>query len=120
MKNGKYEAALMTLIPSNPKEWQGSHIELLTATNTIDNLTDTIARDAAAMGKKFTSFSEEMLTRGDGWSPMGYSTLRDLEVNIAKLEVHKTYLINLLRAFLGKDGVKAFRDALSRENPEAV
>lgn len=120
MKNGKYEAALMTLIPSNPKEWQGTHIELLTATNTIDSLTDTIARDAAAMGKKFTAFSEEMLTRGDGWSPMGYSTLRDLEVNIAKLEVHKTYLINLLRAFLGKDGVKAFRDALSRENPEAM
>lgn len=112
MASGKYETALMTLIPSNPKEWNPGHVELLTVTNTIDYLTDEIIRDSESMAKKFTNFANEMATRGDGWSPMGYSTLRDLEVNIAKLEVHKTYLANLLRLVLGPKGHVTFRDAL--------
>lgn len=112
MNNGKYETALMTLIPSNPKEWTPSHVELLTAANSIDYLTDTIVRDSVSTARKFTTFAEEMTTRGDGWSPMGYSTLRDLEVNIAKLEVHKTYLTNLLRLTFGPNGFKDFTTAL--------
>lgn len=112
MKNGKYETALMTLIPSNSKEWTPSHIELLTAANSIDYLTDAIVRDSQSMARKFTTFADEMATRGDGWTPMGYSALRDLEVNIAKLEVHKAYLTNLLRLTFGPNGFKDFTTAL--------
>lgn len=112
MANGKYETAIMTLIPTNPKEWIHGHIDLITAANHVDHLTDEIIRDSESMGKKFTSFANEMAARGDGWSPMGYSTLRDLERNIAKLEVHKTYLANLLRLVLGPKGHVTFRDAL--------
>jgi hypothetical protein len=115
MKNGKYEAALMTLIPAGAKEWSADHIDLLDAAGNIDNLTDTIVRDAALLAKRFASFSEEMATRGDGWSPMGYSTLRDLEVNIAKLEVHKTYFRTLLRGLGGAKLLSAFNEALTGE-----
>ena len=115
MANGKYETALMTLIPSNPQEWNNGHIELLTAAGTIDRLTDDIIRDSKYMAKKFTNFSEEMEVRGEGWSPMGFSTLRDLELNTAKLEVHKSYLSNLLRHTLGPNGFKDFTKVLSAE-----
>ena len=112
MANGKYETALMTLIPTRPKEWTSSHVALIAAANHIDYLTDTIIRDSESMAKKFTNFANEMATRGDGWSPMGYSTLRDLEVNIAKLEVNKNYFITLLRLAFGPKGHVTFRDAL--------
>jgi len=115
MAKGKYETALMTLIPADPKEWNPGHIELLTVSNTIDYLTDVIIRDSESMARKFTNFANEMSNLGDGWSPMGWSTLRDLEVNIAKLEVHKAHLANLLRLTLGPNGFRDFTKALSAE-----
>jgi hypothetical protein len=113
MTNGKYETALMTFIPSNPQEWNPDHIELLTTAGTIDRLTDDIIRDSKYMAKKFTNFSEEMEVRGGGWSPMGGSTLRDLELNTAKLEVHKSYLATLLRMNFGPNGFKDFIKTLN-------
>lgn len=109
MKNtGKYEAALMTMIPSNSKKWTPTHIELLTAASTVDRLTDSIVDDSRRMAQKFESYATEVETRGEGWSPMGYSTLRDLEINIAKLEVHKEYLRVMVRATFGIDIAKDF------------
>ena len=109
MKNtGKYETALMTLIPNHPKEWTPTHIELLTAAGVVDNLTDRIIDDSRRMAQKFEAYATEVEARGEGWSPMGYSTLRDMEVNIAKLEVHKDYFWVLLRGAYGKDVAKEF------------
>ncbi len=113
MANGKYETALMTLIPTDPKEWNPGHIELLTATNTVDYLTDQLIRDSMSMARKFEAYASDMEVRGDGWSPMGYSTLRDIEINSAKLEVHKSVLANILRMTLGPNGFKDFTKALS-------
>ena len=126
MANGKYETALMTLIPSNPKEWNHGHTELLAATNKVDYLTDQLIRDSKSMAQKFEAYAIDMEARGDGskfslppflnlWSPMGYSTLRNIEINSAKLEVHKTHLANLLRMTLGPNGFKDFTEALSAE-----
>jgi hypothetical protein len=109
MKNtGKYETALMTLIPTSPKEWTSTHVEMLTAAATVDNLTDRIVDDSRRMAKKFESYATEVEARGEGWSPLGYSTLRDMEINIAKLEVHKDYLRVLVRSAYGKDVAKDF------------
>ena len=109
MKNtGKYETALMTLIPNHPKEWTSTHVEMLTAANTVDSLTDRIVDDSRRMAQKFESYAFDVETRGEGWSPLGYSTLRDMEINIAKLEVHKEYLRVLLRGAYGKDALKDF------------
>ena len=109
MKNtGKYEAALMTMIPSNPKEWTSTHVELLAAANTVDSLTDRIVDDSRRMAQKFESYAFDVEARGEGWSPLGYSTLRDMEINIAKLEVHRDYLRVLLRGAYGRDVVKDF------------
>ena len=58
MANGKYETALMTLIPSIPKEWNNGHGAMYAAAGTIDRLTDDIIRDSKYMAKKFTSFDE--------------------------------------------------------------
>jgi hypothetical protein len=113
MANGKYETALMTLIPSNPKEWNKGHIELIAAAGTIDRLTDEIIRDSKSMARKFEAYAIDMEARGEGWSPMGYSTLRDIEINSAKLEVHESHLSNLLRLTLGTTGPLDFIDALN-------
>ena len=115
MANGKYETALMTLIPSNPKEWNHGHIELLATATTVDYLTDQLIRDSKSMARKFEAYAIDMETLGAGWSPMGYSTLRDIEVNSAKLEVHKTHFTNLLRLTLGPNGFKDFTKVLSAE-----
>ena len=109
MKNtGKYEMAIMTLVPSSPKEWTDKHLDLLTAAATVDNLMDRIVDDSRRMAKKFESYATEVEARGEGWSPLGYSTLRDMETNIAKLEVHKDYLRVLVRSAYGKDVAKDF------------
>jgi hypothetical protein len=113
MANGKYETALMTLIPSNPKEWNKGHIELLTTAGTIDRLTEEIIRDSKSMARKFEAYAIDMEARGEGWSPMGYSTLRDIEINSAKLEVHESHLSNLLRLTLGTTGSLDFTEALN-------
>jgi hypothetical protein len=98
MKNGKYEAALKDYIPANVKEWQPIHVELLTAAGTIDRLTADIIRDSKNLGEKFTRYAEEVELRGEGWSPLGYSSLRDLDLNIERIAVHKEYFHNLLRS----------------------
>jgi len=109
MKNtGKYETAITTLIPNHPKEWTPTHVELLTAASTVDNLTDRIVDDSRRMAQKFEAYATEVETRGEGWSPLGYSTLRDMEINIAKLEVHKEYLRMMVRTAYGKDALKDF------------
>lgn len=115
MANGKYETALRTLIPTDPKEWNPGHIELLTVSNTVDYLTDQLIRDSKSMARKFEAYAIDMEARGDGWLPMGYSTLRDIEINSAKLEVHKAHLANLLRLTLGPNGFKDFTKVLSAE-----
>jgi len=98
MKNGKYETALKDYIPANVNEWQPIHVELLTAAGTIDRLTADIIRDSKNLGEKFTRYAEEVELRGEGWSPLGYSSLRDLDLNTAQLAVHKEYFHNLLRS----------------------
>jgi hypothetical protein len=98
MKNGKYETALTDYIPANVKEWQPIHVELLTAAGTIDRLTADIIRDSKNLSEKFARYAEEVELRGEGWSPLGYSSLRDLDLNIAQLAVHKEYFKNLLRS----------------------
>jgi hypothetical protein len=120
MKRGKYETIVTDFIPSNPKDWKPDHVELLTCASTIDDLTSRIIRDSQTMSKKFASFADEMTIRGEGWSPTGHSTFRDIEINIAKLEVHKSYIINLIRATLGQDGVKVFREALANATEVAA
>ena len=97
MKNGKYETALADYIPANVKEWQPIHVELLTAAWTIDRLTADIIRDSKNLSEKFARYAEEVELRGEGWSPMGYSSHRDLDLNIERIAVHKEYFRNLLR-----------------------
>lgn len=108
MANGKYETALMTFIPNHPKEWTSTHVDLLTAAAEVDNLAHKIVEDSRRMAQKFEAYATEVETRGEGWSPLGYSTLRDMEINIAKLEVHKEYLRMMVRGKYGKDSLKDF------------
>jgi hypothetical protein len=113
MNNGKYETALMTFIPSDPKEWNPAHIELLTAAGTIDRLTADIIRDSKSLSEKFARYAEEVELRGEGWDPMGYSSLRDLDLNIERVAVHKEYFHNLLRMTFGPNAHKTFVKALA-------
>ena len=122
MAKGKYETALMTLIPTDHKEWNPGHIELLTLTNAVDYLTDQLISDSKSMARRFEAYAIDMEARGEGWSPIlrrrgrrGNSTLRDIEINSAKLEVHKSHLANLLRLTLGPNGFKDFTKARSAE-----
>ena len=110
MKNGKYETALTDYIPANVKEWQPIHVELLTAAGTIDRLTADIIRDSKNLSEKFARYAEDVELRGEGWSPMGYSSLRDLDLNIAQLAVHKSTLRTMLRMI---DAHKAFAAILA-------
>jgi len=94
---GKYETALIEFIPKDSKEWTSLHVEMIAAATTIDNLTADIIRDSKNLSEKFARYAEEVELRGEGWSPLGYSSLRDLDLNIAQLAVHKEYFKNLLR-----------------------
>jgi len=107
---GKYETALMEFIPQDSKEWTSLHVEMIATATTIDNLTADIIRDSKNLGEKFTRYAEEVELRGEGWSPLGYSSLRDLDLNIAQLAVHKETLRTLLRMI---DAHKTFVKALA-------
>jgi len=104
---GKYETALQKYIPQEVKTWTPLHVELLTAASTIDRLTADIIRDSKSLSEKFARYAEEVELRGEGWSPLGYSSLRDLDLNIAQLAVHKEYFRNLLRT-LDPEAPKVF------------
>jgi hypothetical protein len=107
---GKYETALMEFIPKDSKMWTSLHVEMLATATTIDNLTADIIRDSKSLSEKFARYAEDVELRGDGWSPMGYSSLRDLDLNIAQLAVHKETLRTMLRMI---DVHKAFAKALA-------
>ena len=108
MANGKYETALMTLVPSLAKDWTSSDIALISAASEVDRLTDRIVQDSRSMALKFEAFAREVALRNEGWDPTGYSTIRDIAVNSAKLEVEKKNLISLVRLILGRDAAKDF------------
>jgi len=106
---GKYETALMEFIPQDSKMWTSLHVEMIATATTIDNLTADIIRDSKSLSEKFARYAEDV-DRGEGWSPMGYSSLRDLDLNIAQLAVHKETLRTMLRMI---DVHKAFAKALA-------
>jgi len=107
---GKYETALMEFIPQDSKEWTSLHVEMIATATTIDNLTADIIRDSKNLGEKFTRYAEDVELRGEGWSPLGYSSLRTMDLNIAQLAVHKETLRTMLRMI---DAHKAFAKALA-------
>ena len=114
MANGKYETALMTLIPARPKERTSSHVELLSLACEVDRLTDRIVQDSKSMSMKFESFAREVALRNEGWDPTGYSTIRDIAVNSAKLEVEKRHLISLIRLVNGREALSQFVSEVSK------
>jgi hypothetical protein len=107
---GKYETALMEFIPHDEKEWTSLHVEMIATATTIDNLTADIIRDSKNLSEKFARYAEEVELRGEGWSPMGFSSLRDIDLNTAQLAVHKSTLHTMLRMI---DTHKAFVKALA-------
>ena len=107
---GKYETALMEFIPQDSKEWTSLHVEMLATATTIDNLTADIIRDSKAMSTRFEAYAIDLELRGEGWSPMGYSTLRDIDLNTAQLAVHRSTLHTMLRMI---DAHKAFAATLA-------
>jgi len=107
---GKYETALMEFIPQDSKEWTSLHVEMITTATTIDNLTADIIRDSKTMSTRFEAYAIDLELRGEGLSPMGYSSLRDIDLNIAQLAVHKSTLHTMLRMI---DAHKAFVKALT-------
>lgn len=106
---GKYETALMEFIPQDSKEWTSLHVEMIATATTIDNLTADIIRDSKAMAARFEAYATDLALRGEGWSPMGFSSLRDIDLSTAQLAVHKSTLHTMLRMI---DAHKAFVKAL--------
>ncbi|NBV59380.1 MAG: hypothetical protein EBR68_06340, partial [Synechococcaceae bacterium WB4_2_0811] len=84
--------------------------ELLNAAGTIDRLTADIIRDSKAMSTRFEAYAIDLELRGEGWSPMSYSTLRDIDLNTAQLAVHRSTLHTMLRMI---DAHKAFAATLA-------
>ena len=106
--NGRYEAATLVLLPSTSKLWSEGHVDLLSAACEVDRLTDRIVEDSKYMARKFESYATEVAIRHEGWDPTGYSTIRDISMNTAKLECARRHFNSLLRLIFGKDAVKAF------------
>jgi len=109
---GRYETAVLNLLPSSPKTWEAGYVDLLSAASEVDRLTDRIVADSKSMARKFESYAAEIAARNEGWDPTGYSTLRDIATNTAKLEVERRQVHSLVRIFFGKDAAKAFAVAL--------
>ena len=113
MKNtGRYEGEVLKLLPSSPKNWVEGHIDLLSAACEIDRLTDRIVADSKSMARKFESYAAEIAARNEGWDPTGYSTIRDISTNTAKLESERRSFNMLLRVLFGRDAVKKFAVSL--------
>lgn len=113
MRNtGRYETAVLKLLPANPKDWQPGHVDLLSVACEVDRLTDRIVSDSKSMARKFESYAAEIAARSSGWDPTGYSTIRDISMNTAKLEVERQNVHSLLRILFGKDAAKAFATAI--------
>lgn len=109
---GRYETAVLNLLPSNSKTWEAGHVDLLAAASEVDRLTDRIVADSKSMARKFESYAAEIAARNEGWDPTGYSTIRDIATNTAKLECERRNVYSLLRIFFGKDATKNFMNTV--------
>ncbi len=56
---GKYETAIMTLLPAEHWKWTRGHIALGYQARDIDELTNTIICDSRSMAKAFADFADE-------------------------------------------------------------
>lgn len=102
---GEFEKATLVILEGIPtNERTQLHWEVVGAALNVDRIQAQVIRDARDMANKFNTYADN-LGMGHAHSPMGYSTLRDLEVNIAKLEVHKEYLTALVSAQFGESAV---------------
>lgn len=112
---GKYEKTLIALefIHASTLGWTPAQAALYSNAYQIDILTARIVENSRRMASRFGDFADQMEQRGDGWSPMGYSTLHELTSDIAKLEGFKEALMNLLRVVVGPDAPKRFQKVLS-------
>lgn len=120
MKNtGRYEGAVLKLLPSSPKNWAEGHTDLLSAACEIDRLTDRIVQDSKSMARKFESYAAEITARSEGWDPTGYSTIRDISTNTAKLESERRNFNMLLRLLFGRDAVKKLNVEIAEESRAA-
>ena len=114
MRKNVYESALTSLLTALRAEACAG--ELLTAADAIalsmagevDRLAARIESDSREMAERFARFADAMTdgvslaSKFASRSPMGYSTLRDLEVNVAQLEAKRDGLCCLLRAVYGE------------------
>lgn len=120
MKNtGRYETAVLNLLPSNPKNWEAGYVDLLSTACEVDRLTDRIVGDSKSMARKFESYAAEIATRSEGWDPTGYSTIRDISTNTAKLESERRNFNMLLRLLFGRDAVKKLNVEIAEESRAA-
>lgn len=108
MKNGRYEAAVAQFVPASPKDWSEGDIFILSEASNIDRLIEQIVKDSRSLARRFEVYADEVENRGRGWDPSGYSSLRDITTNTAKLEDARDRLVTFIRTLKGKDAAKAF------------
>lgn len=113
MANGKFESALTSFIPTSSKEWKQEHVALLNSACEIDRLTRHIQDDSLNMARRFEAYAKDISVRGSGWDPTGYSTIRDIAMNTAKLEAEHTSFRTLARLVLGKDKVQSILEIVA-------
>ena len=116
MKNGRYSTALKTLIPSNPKEWTEAIMDLLEHAEEVDRLADQIADDLRRNAERFNIVAQLITTGHNPEDPMGYSSLHDISVNIARHRAKQESLVSLIRTNLGRDAKAAFFTVLREQS----
>jgi len=116
MKNGRYSAALKTLIPSNPKEWTEAIMDILEHAEEVDRLAALIADDLRRNAERFNTVADRIAAGHNPEDPMGYSSLHDISVNIARHRAKAESLVSLIRSVLGRDAKAAFFTALREQS----
>lgn len=109
-----YERSVETAVIGSETDLNEQALAVLNLAGECDRLTRQLAEDSARMSELFARFATEVSTLRHAQPPTGYSSLRDIDTNNAKLEAKREALVALIRLVYGKEALESFRAELTR------
>lgn len=105
-----------------------AYYEMMSCAHECDRLHNQLLADAAYMAKRFNEMARDLNQGMTVSDPTGYSTVRDIPVNLVRLDMRRAQLVSLIEAYEGEASqvrVKAFRENLKKAfvtaaHPDAV
>lgn len=114
MDSKTYEQAAMAVVTRDGQEITDKALTVLRAASECDRLHALLIDDARTTAQRFEAFARELATGRVSLScPTGYSTVRDIPENLARLVCKRDELAVLVRVLYGREARDQMNEAFN-------